>query len=172
MSPSLSDVEAGARENERAAQRCFGRPATALSRCHHTMCQYILVVDDDEAMCYALSSHLEGLGYEVGQAYSGTQALKEVAQRLPDLILLDVVMHEMSGWEVLEILHNSERTHDIRVLILTALGDDREEAYGWYLGCDWYEVKQKPLQFDDLELIIERLLAIDPQDERRKLLDT
>lgn len=129
---------------------------------------YILVVDDDEGMRYALANHFEGLGYEVAHVPDGADALRSIAHRKPDLILLDVMMTTVSGWEVLEILQSSGKTSDIRVIVLTALGQDRDEAYGWILGCDWYEVKEKPLQFDDLALVVERMLAIDPHANDRR----
>lgn len=133
------------------------------------MSEYVLVVDDEEAMRYALRTHLEGLGYEVAEAVNGLEALKAVAARKPDLLVLDVMMTPVSGWDVLKALHDSPSTRNIRVLMLTALGDTSHEAYGWLLGCDWYEVKEKPLRFDDLSLIVERLLAVDPREEREAL---
>jgi len=129
---------------------------------------YILVVDDDDGMRYALFDHFRSLGYEVAQVPDGADALRSIAHRKPDLVLLDVMMDKVSGWEVLEILQSSEKTSDIRVIVLTALGQDRDEADGWILGCDWYEVKEKPLQFDDLSLVVERLLAIDPHANDRR----
>jgi len=129
------------------------------------MSGYILVVDDDDALRFALRNHLEDLGYEVDEAPDGAKALRMIAHKKPDLVMLDVLMSPVSGWDVLETLHSSPDTSDIRVLLLTALGRNRDEAYGWQLGCDWYQVKDKPLRFDDLGLIIERLLAIDPQQE-------
>ena len=133
------------------------------------MSEYILIVDDEEAMRYALRTHLETLGYEVAEAINGLEALKAIAKRHPDLVILDIIMRPVSGWEVLKLLHDNPETRDIRVLMLTALGNTREEAYGWHLGCDWYEVKEKPLRFEDLGLVVERLLAIDPQEERKAL---
>ncbi len=132
---------------------------------------FILVVDDEEAMRFALRTHLEALGHEVDEAPNGLEALKAIARRKPDLVILDVMMRPVSGWEVLKLLHDNPRTQQIRVLVLTALGHTHEEAYGWHLGCDWYEVKEKPLQFDDLGLVVERLLAIDPGEEQRALSD-
>ena len=130
------------------------------------MSHYILVVDDDKAMRYALRNHLEGLGYEVSEAVNGLEALKSIAARTPDLMVLDVMMTPVSGWDVLKALYDSPATRGLRVLMLTGLGDPRQEAYGWLLGCDWYQVKEKPLRFDDLGLVVKRLLAVDPDLER------
>ncbi|NSW55500.1 MAG: response regulator [Armatimonadetes bacterium] len=133
----------------------------------NTMPAYILVVEDDEGMRHALRTYLDSLGYEVRTAVNGTEALRLIARRKPDLMILDLLMEEMSGWEVLETLRSSDATWDIRVLVLTGLSSDSHEAKGWFLGCDWYEIKKKPLQFDDIGLVVERLLAIDPHEERR-----
>jgi len=131
------------------------------------MSAYILVVDDDDGMRHALRTFLDSLGYEVRTAVNGAEALRMVARRKPDLMILDLLMEEMSGWEVLEVLRSSDSAWDVRVLVLSGMSADADEARGWFLGCDWYEIKEKPLQFDDIGLIVERLLAIDPREERR-----
>jgi len=127
----------------------------------------ILVVDDEAGIRCAVSSFLASQGHEVRQAQNGVEALRQIAHKKPDLVILDVLMSPISGWEVLQLLHSNPETADIRVLVLTALGLDRDEALGWHLGCDWYEVKKKPLELDDLGLIVQRLVAIDPEQERQ-----
>ena len=136
------------------------------------MSAYILVVDDESAMRLAVRRYLEDMGYEVDEASDGVEALRAISRRKPDLVILDVLMSPLSGWEVLKLLSENPQTHNIRVVVLTALGLDRDEALGWHLGCDWYEIKRKPLQFEDLGLVIERLMAIDPDEERRSLATT
>ena len=131
------------------------------------MSKRILVVDDEEGIRFALRSFLEGLGYEVAEAANGLEALRAIHLAPPDLVILDVVMSPLSGWEALELLHTDASTGTIPVVLLTALGEIQHEARGWHLGCDWYQVKEKPLNFDDLALVIERLLAIDPTEARR-----
>jgi len=126
----------------------------------------ILIVDDEPAIRCAVRTFLESQGHQVREAQDGVAALREIARHKPDLLILDVLMSPLSGWEVLQLLHTNPETSDIRVLVLTALGLDRDEALGWHLGCDWYEVKKKPMEFEDLGLIVQRLLAIDPEEER------
>lgn len=126
------------------------------------MSHYILVVDDDEAMRYALRGFLEMLGYEVGEASNGVDALKAISRRTPDLMVLDVMMSPLTGWEVLQVMRDNDAMRGIRVVMLTALGHSHQEAYAWHLGCDWYEIKNKPVDFEDLALVIERLLAVEP----------
>jgi CheY-like chemotaxis protein len=139
------------------------------SKVRRQMKGYILVVDDEPALRFAVRSYLESAGYEVEEATNGVEALRCIAHRKPDLVILDVLMSPMSGWEVLELLNSSPETRDIRVVILTAMALDRDEALGWHMGCDWYEIKRKPLQFDDLGLVVNRLLAIDPHEEEKAL---
>lgn len=133
------------------------------------MGSFILVVDDEEAVRCAVRQCLEQRGHEVAEASDGLEALRLVSQRKPDLVVLDVVMSPISGWEVLQLLHDNPETRFVRILVLTALGQEQDEAYGWHLGCDWYQVKDKPLQLDDLGLVVDRLLAIDPHEEMASL---
>jgi two-component system, OmpR family, response regulator len=128
---------------------------------------YILIVDDEQPVRLALGAFLTGLGYEVGEAANGVEALHSIAARRPDLMILDVMMAPLTGWEVLRLVAGNPQTQTIRVLLLTALNREAQEAYGWHLGCDWYQVKEKPLDYGGLALIIERLLAIDPLQERQ-----
>lgn len=125
------------------------------------MSSYILVVDDEASVREVVRVFLESKGYEVDLAEDGLTALKLIAQRKPDLIVLDVMMSPITGWEVLEVLRGNPELMDIRVIMLTGLNQERAEAQCWHLGCDWYQVKRKPLQFDDFGIVIERLLAVD-----------
>lgn len=129
------------------------------------MGSHILVVDDEPAIRFALRGFLEGHGHEVTEAEDGVEGLRMIHLRKPDLVILDVMMTPLSGWQVLHLLHEDPETRRVRVLMFTALGEMEDTAMGWHLGCDWYQVKEKPLNFDDLGLIIERLLAIDPEEE-------
>ena len=151
---------------------CRDRAAIAPIARAIIMSHYILVVDDEAPVRYSLRCQLEVLGYEVEEAESGPAALKAIARRKPDLMILDILMSPLSGWEVLELLRETPATRHIRVLLLTALANVRDEAQGWHRGCDWYQIKQKPLSFDDLPLIVERLLAIQPQDDESALPDS
>ena len=129
---------------------------------HAIMSHHILIVDDESSMRYAVRAYLETSGYDVAEVSNGVDALRYISRNKPDLIMLDVMMSPMTGWEVLEVLQANPETREIRVIILTALSHEREEARGWHMGCDWYQIKSKPLQFDDLGLVVDRLLAMEP----------
>jgi len=90
----------------------------------------ILVVDDEPANIFLLEGLLSELGYQVHTAMSGQEALQVLEKHLPDAILLDVMMPEMSGMEVLEVLQQKDETREIPILMVTAKAgpEDVEEA--------------------------------------------
>ncbi len=100
----------------------------------------ILVVDDTEANIDILVETLAP-DYDVSVALSGADALDSVAEELPELILLDVMMPEMDGYEVCRRLKADERTADIPVIFITALSDATDEAKGLELGAIDYITK-------------------------------
>ena len=104
------------------------------------MSKKILVVDDEKDIVEMLKYNLEKSGYSVMIAHNGKEAL-EKAQKHPDLILLDVMMPEMDGWEVCRQIKRDEKTSDIPVLFLTAKGGETDEVVGLELGADDYVVK-------------------------------
>jgi DNA-binding response OmpR family regulator len=111
--------------------------------------QKILVVDDEEHVVAAIVTNLELEGFDVVPAYSGSEALELVAEEKPDLIVLDVMMPEMSGWEVLQSLKDNPDTETVPVVMLTALSQDRDIEMGWELEANAYLTKP----FDPAKLI-------------------
>jgi diguanylate cyclase (GGDEF)-like protein len=100
----------------------------------------ILVVDDDKFNLNVLS-HILKSQYNVHVAKSGKQALKRVEQDKPDLILLDVLMPDMDGYEVLTELKNSDETRHIPVIFITGLTNAEAEEKGFFLGAVDYITK-------------------------------
>ncbi len=105
----------------------------------------ILIVDDEKDIVEMLKYNLEKEGYKVLTARDGRKALEQ-ASHLPDLVLLDVMMPEMDGWEVCKQLKRDPRTAEIRVLFLTAKGTEFDEVLGLELGADDYLVKPIPVR--------------------------
>jgi diguanylate cyclase (GGDEF)-like protein len=116
----------------------------------------ILVVDDSETNLLLLTNILQLEGYEVETAQSGPEALQGTRVRLPDLVLLDIMMPEMSGLEVCRILKSDARTSDIPIIFLTALGEVPDRVTGLEVGGDDYIAK--PFHPDELRARIRAVL--------------
>ncbi len=104
----------------------------------------ILVVEDDLAILTGLSMNLKFEGYEVLQAQDGRTGLARALDETPDLVVLDVMLPQMNGYEVLRELR--ERGRDTAVVMLTAKGLERDKILGLNLGADDYVVKPFGLQ--------------------------
>jgi DNA-binding response OmpR family regulator len=98
----------------------------------------ILVVDDEPRMIHFIRLNLEHDGFEVVEAANGLLALQQVRDRLPDLVLLDVAMPELDGFETLRMLREIST---IPVIMLTARGDEDDRVRGLELGADDYVTK-------------------------------
>jgi len=123
----------------------------------------LLLVDDERDLVFYTKLFLEEQGYEVLEAYDGRQALELLQSHRPDLIILDVAMPRMTGWDVLAEIQQDPEKADIPVLMLTARAEDADKARGWELGVTWYQTK--PFELDELAMIIERILATVDDDD-------
>ena len=117
----------------------------------------VLAVDDDHVIRGLLQVNLEMEGYDVMAAVDGRDALDKVAQRRPDLILLDVMMPHVSGWEVAERLKGDDATRDIPIVFLSARAMEADIRKGIELGVDRYVTK--PFDPIDLMDLVSALLA-------------
>jgi putative two-component system response regulator len=109
----------------------------------------VLVVDDDLDSVDLLQAYLEAEGYQVMVAYQGEEALEEAFARQPDLVLLDVIMPGLNGFEVCRRLKADPRTQFVPVVIITALQERKDKIAGAEAGAD--EFLTKP--FDRVELL-------------------
>jgi two-component system, OmpR family, alkaline phosphatase synthesis response regulator PhoP len=100
----------------------------------------ILIVDDEPDIIRLLKYNLEKEGFEVLAANDGIKAIERAGEH-PDLIVLDVMMPKMDGWEVVRRLKRDGRTADIPVIFLTAKASEMDEVVGLELGADDYVVK-------------------------------
>lgn len=98
----------------------------------------ILVVDDEERMLRFIRLNLEHDGFLVIQATRGMQALDVLRQEMPDLVLLDVMMPDLDGFEVLRMIREA---YSVPVIMLTAKGEEDDRIYGLELGADDYITK-------------------------------
>lgn len=109
----------------------------------------ILAVDDEKHIVRLVQANLDRAGYEVVTAFDGKEALQKVAEENPDLIVLDVMMPYMDGFEVLQNLRRNPSTRDIPVIMLTAKAQDADVFKGWQSGVDCYLTKP----FNPMELL-------------------
>ena len=119
----------------------------------------IMVVDDDPHMVTLLRARLEQREFNVMCAYSGLQALADLKKQKPDLILLDIMMPEMDGLEVLKRLKAAPETLSIPVILLTALDQLKDISKGYEIGADHYITK--PFTNTHLMTVIDHLLSGD-----------
>ena len=102
------------------------------------MSRKILLVDDEQAIVDLLAAMLRKNGYEVSTALSGKSCLKKASQDKPDLIILDVLMPDLDGFEVCKQLKESESTKDIPVIMLTALIKEEDLTKGLNEGASCF----------------------------------
>jgi len=122
------------------------------------MAERILVVDDEEANRELVEAILIGDGYEIVLAANGPAALAEVAATRPDLILLDLMMPGMSGFETCERLKQDPATAGVPVLVVTALGQISNKEAALTRGAD--DFVMKPVNPDDLRARVRAMLKV------------
>ncbi|AGA70206.1 response regulator with CheY-like receiver domain and winged-helix DNA-binding domain [Desulfitobacterium dichloroeliminans LMG P-21439] len=101
----------------------------------------ILVVDDDELIQELLKFNLEKEGYQVLMASDGPEALRVIKEKLPDLVVLDIMLPGMSGLEVCNQLRRVPKLADLPVIMLTAKGEEIDKVLGLEIGADDYITK-------------------------------
>lgn len=103
----------------------------------------ILLVEDEETLAGVYIERLEAEGFDVRRVDNGENALAAALEYKPDLILLDVMMPKISGFDVLDILRNTPETTNIRIIMLTALSQPKDKERAEKLGVDDYLVKSQ-----------------------------
>lgn len=120
------------------------------------MVMKILVVEDNELNADMLSQRLKRKGYEIIFAVDGEEAIKIAKQSLPNLIIMDMGLPILDGWEATRQLKADPKTKHIPVIALTAHSNDDDRDQALSVGCDEYATK--PVDFTQLIEKIERLL--------------
>ena len=121
------------------------------------MSKTILIVDDEAYIVTSLEYVMQNAGFEVAVAYDGEEALQKVAETIPALVILDLMMPKLDGFEVCERIRENPLWKDIRIIILTAKGRDIERKKGMSLGADDYMTK--PFSTRDILNRVNELLA-------------
>ncbi|HEX2059327.1 MAG TPA: EAL domain-containing protein [Thermoanaerobaculia bacterium] len=117
----------------------------------------VLIADDDEEVAMLLRTYLRPLECDVITALDGEEALALAQQRLPDAVLLDVMMPKRSGWEVCQALKAVQRTSGIGVILVTGRGDVKDRLTGLQVGADDYLVK--PFNRDEVVKRVQTVLT-------------
>lgn len=103
----------------------------------------VMIVEDDDSLREIYSIRLTAEGYAIVSARDGEEALAVAVRERPDLIVSDVMMPKISGFDMLDILRSTPETAGIRVIMMTALSSDEERARGEALGANRYLVKSQ-----------------------------
>jgi two-component system alkaline phosphatase synthesis response regulator PhoP len=107
--------------------------------------------------------NLEVRGYEVLTVDNGADAIRTAMREKPDLLILDILMPEVDGYEVMRVLKESPDTAPIPIIILTAYASDAGAMVSWMQGAESYLAK--PFNPDELLMVVERVLSNEPSSE-------
>ena len=118
--------------------------------------QTILIVDDERDLVQVVEFNLRQAGFETIAAYDGEQALAAVRHRLPDLVLLDLMLPDLPGTEICRNLKSNPRTKSVPVIMLTARGEEVDRVVGFELGAD--DFVTKPFSVRELVLRVKAVL--------------
>lgn len=113
----------------------------------------ILLVEDDDSLASVYETRLQAEGFNLRRVPNGEDALAAALEYKPDLILLDVMMPKVSGFDVLDILRNTPETTNIKIVMLTALSQDSDKERAESLGVDDYLVKSQVVIADVVDRI-------------------
>ncbi|HTQ09913.1 MAG TPA: response regulator [Fimbriimonadaceae bacterium] len=116
----------------------------------------ILVCDDDRIMVRLVQAQMERYGHAVTPSYSGLEALQRLEEETFDLLILDVMMPGIDGFELLKHLRRDARTADLPVILLTGRSNDEDVFNGYHLGADVFLTK--PVDFTELSVFVRSLI--------------
>lgn len=117
----------------------------------------ILIVDDEPNIVISLEFLMQQSGYEVATARDGADAMQKIATFQPDLVLLDIMLPQLNGFEICQRIRENSQWNRIKVIMLSAKGREIEVSKGIALGADAYVTK--PFSTKDLIAQVQRLLA-------------
>lgn len=115
--------------------------------------KHILLVEDDDALANVYVTRLQAEGFDVRRVANGEDALAAALTYKPELILLDVMMPKVSGFDVLDILRNTPETANLKIIMLTALSQESDKERAESLGVDDYLVKSQVVIADVVDRI-------------------
>lgn len=117
----------------------------------------ILLVEDDQTLSETYTERFTAEGFELKSAKNGEEAMALALAFKPDLILLDIMMPKVSGFDVIDILRNTPETADIKIIVLSALGQQEDIDKAKSLGADDYLVKSQVVLADIVDRVRQHL---------------
>ena len=123
----------------------------------------VLVCDDERHIVRLIQVNLERQGYQVVTAFDGKEGLEKIASEKPNVVVLDVMMPYMDGFEVLKRIRKEPETEALPVIMLTAKAQDKDVFEGYHYGADMYLTKP----FNPMELVafVKRILSGNDDDK-------
>ena len=103
----------------------------------------VMLVEDDRALSEIYGIRLVAEGYEVVQAIDGEDGLAKIVQEKPDLVIADIMMPKISGFDMMDIIRSTPEVKDTKIIVMTALSADSQRERGEALGADRYLVKSQ-----------------------------
>ena len=116
----------------------------------------LLLADDTFEILSMVKKRFESRGYNIVEANNGEEALEQALTEHPHLMILDVMMPKMNGWEVCKYIRSKESLSDVGIIMLTAIGPTLNELTSPLYGAD--EHLDKPFDLDELEALVEKVL--------------
>jgi DNA-binding response OmpR family regulator len=119
----------------------------------------VLIVEDEDNIAIALDYLMSREGYDHNRIANGADAISAIRQTHPDLVLLDVMLPEVSGYEICQEVRADDSLRDVKILMMTARGSALERRKGLALGADGFIAK--PFELKELRAEVQRLLQHD-----------
>jgi DNA-binding response OmpR family regulator len=119
----------------------------------------VLVVDDEEEVLDLLVPYLRSRGYTVSQAHDGDQALERILTERPDVVVLDVMMPGLSGWQIARYVRARKELDGVRIIMATGIGEETNAATSPLYGADAF--LDKPFRLDRLDRTLRQVARRD-----------
>lgn len=118
----------------------------------------ILIIEDDKFLLKLYSNKLRVAGFDVMASISGEEGMNKIETEIPDLVILDLVLPRISGFEILTALKGDPETKDVPVIILTNLAQESDKKRGLELGAEAYVIKTD-ISVNDLPDLVKKYLS-------------
>ncbi len=135
----------------------LGRPSPEYGPLEEREQPLILVADDDAELRKLLRTHFDSMDCHLIEASDGAETLEEIIVHKPDLVILDVMMPELNGWEICKYVRNHDEFEYVGVVMLTGIGETNNELTSPLFGAD--DHIDKPFDFDELEFKMRKVLS-------------